>query len=73
MADFADQAWAEVERYTSRRSADRGDVYGWFQSATEGPVAVILAALETPTDSFPEEIAGIRVRVERVPAPEKHA
>ena len=65
--------WEEVERYAQRRRIDVGDVYGWFRSNDEERVAVILAAEGTPARSFPSEIAGIRVVVRNISAPEGQA
>ena len=68
-----EQDWHEVERYTQRRRVDTGDVYGWFRSNGEEPVAVILAAENSPASSFPVEIAGIRIVVKNISVPEEQS
>jgi hypothetical protein len=65
--------WEEVERYTQQRRQDSGDIYGWFRPEGDEPVAVILAAENSSAGSFPREIAGIRVIVKNIAAPEKQA
>lgn len=66
--------WNEVDRYAQQRQNETGDVYGWFRSEHEGArVAVILAAESSVAASFPREIAGIRVVVKNVSAPERQS
>jgi hypothetical protein len=68
-----DSAWREVDLYAQKRREDAGDVFGWLRSEDDGEVAVILAAMSSDDDSFPQEISGIRVVVKKMRAPEKQA
>lgn len=65
--------WEQVERYTQKRRENDGDIFGWLRSEDEGAVAVLLAAESSRIESFPREIAGIRIVVRRITTPEKQA
>jgi len=71
MADESD--WQQVDLYTQRRREDQGDVFGWLRTEDKGEVALILVAESSNAESFPQEIAGIRVVVKKVSTPEKQA
>ena len=68
MADESD--WKAVDQYAQKRRDDHADVFGWFRVED---VAVMLVAESSQAATFPKEIAGIRVHIKKVTAPEKLA
>lgn len=62
--------YESVNAYALERLKSRGDVYGWMPSeGGESPEATLLISLDSPIDSFPDSLAGVRVRLQRVSAP----
>ena len=60
-----------INVYALERLRSRGDVYGWAPLENdEEPSALLLISQDTPADSFPASISGIRLVLKRISPPE---
>jgi hypothetical protein len=62
-----------INAYAMDRLKSSGDVYGWAPlEDNEEPSALLLISQDTPLDSFPDNIAGIKLVLKRISPPEVH-
>jgi hypothetical protein len=65
-----------VDQYARKRASSHGDLYGWtILSSTTSDLGqrdevLFFVAEKADSTTFPDEIAGYKVRLKRMPAPE---
>ena len=68
--------YGPVDEFVRRRMREVGDVYGWYQVAdpeSTVPVVELLMSLESETDTIPETIGSVAIRIRKISPPTVHS
>jgi hypothetical protein len=63
------RSFEDVDSYALERLREQGDVYGWMPLEGDLPQAVLLISRSAAPSSFPDEIAGVHIRLEQIDPP----
>ena len=64
------RSFEDVDSYALDRLHRQGDVYGWVPLEGDLPQALLLISRSAALNSFPEEIAGVQIKLEQIDPPE---